>query len=226
MADELRRGSRVVILVRHAERPPLQANDPTFGRDLALTARGTAESVRYGRDLLRVFAGEHLTVAAGGNRRCMETAFGILKGMGMDWDDHACTLLADPYLGGRSYYFGNVADRMELANTGDYIGNLNDYFHNGRQKGFNPLSSSTSLFTQHLLGHYSSRLFIGVTHDLNVACFLAGSGVATSFTQDSWPQFLDAAVLIEKPDYNTECHWLHSPTARSSNEPNMENTHG
>ena len=156
-----------------------------------------------------------MTIAAGGNRRCMETAFHMLGGMGMDMEDDRCAVLADPYLGGGTFYFGDVAARMELANAGNYLESLNAYFSSGRQKGFNDLHSSTSHLAGHLLFHYDAPLFIGVTHDLNVACFLAGNGTVTSFTEKSWPGFLDAAVLFINPDYTTTCHLLYFSTIAS-----------
>ena len=39
-------------------------------------------------------------------------------------------------------------------------------------------------------------LTVAVTHDINVASFLAGRGVVTEFTEASWPYYLDAAVVI------------------------------
>ena len=39
-------------------------------------------------------------------------------------------------------------------------------------------------------------LTVAVTHDINVASFLAGRGVETEFTEESWPNYLDAAVVI------------------------------
>ena len=119
VADELHNGTHVALLVRHAERPPIPANDPTFGRDLPLTERGVADAIRYGRELSLFACGEQMTIAAGGNRRCMETAFHILDGLGLDLEDEQYAVIADPYLGGRTYYFGDVAERMELANVTD-----------------------------------------------------------------------------------------------------------
>ena len=215
VADELHNGTHVALLVRHAERPPLPANDPTFGRDLPLTERGVADAIRYGRELSLFACGEQMTIAAGGNRRCMETAFHILDGMGLDLEDEQYAVIADPYLGGRTYYFGDVAQRMELANAGNYLESLNAYFRNGRQCGFNELHASTSLLAGRLLYHYDTPLFIGITHDLNIACFLAGNGTVLSFTNESWPGFLDAAVLFIQPDYSTTCHLLRFPTTNS-----------
>ena len=216
VADQLHDGTRVAILLRHAERPPLPANDPTFGRILPLTERGAMDATRFGRELGRLACKDQVTMAAGGNRRCMETAFHILEGMGLDIEDDRCAVLADPYLGGRTFYFGDVAARMELANSGSYLASLNAYFIHGRQKGFNDLHPSTSHLVGHLLYHYDAPLFIGITHDLNVACFLAGNGTVASFTEKSWPGFLDAAVLFIRPDYTTTCHLLRSPTTNYS----------
>ena len=157
------------ILVRHAERPPLPANDLTFGRDQPMTERGAQDATRFGRELRLFACMEQMTIAAGGNRRCMETAFHILEGVGLDMEDDRCAVLADPYLGSRAFYFGDVAARMELANAGNYLESLNAYFTCGRQKGFNDLHPSTSHLAGHLLNHYDAPLFIGVTHDLNCA---------------------------------------------------------
>ena len=151
VADQLHDGTRVAILLRHAERPPLPANDPTFGRNLPLTERGALDAMRYGREFGLFACREQMAIAAGGNRRCMET------------------VLADPYLGDRTFYFRDVAARMELANKGNYLESLNAYFSCGRQKGFNELYPSTSHRAEHLLYHYDAPLFIGITHDLNIA---------------------------------------------------------
>ena len=47
-------------------------------------------------------------------------------------------------------------------------------------------------------------LVVAVTHDINVAAFLAGRGVVASFTEGTWPDYLDAAVVVERPDGNRE----------------------
>lgn len=40
LKDELRRGARVALLIRHAERPKMDPDDPTFGDALELTYEG------------------------------------------------------------------------------------------------------------------------------------------------------------------------------------------
>ena len=39
-------------------------------------------------------------------------------------------------------------------------------------------------------------LTVAVTHDIKVVSFLADRGVETEFTEKSWPNYLDAAVVI------------------------------
>lgn len=49
-----------------------------------------------------------------------------------------------------------------------------------------------------------SRLVVAVTHDINVAAFMAGRGVITSFDEETWPHYLDAVVLIRRPNGGVE----------------------
>ena len=47
-AAELRRGARAVLQVRHAERPKIDHDDPTFGDRLPITEAGMATALRFG----------------------------------------------------------------------------------------------------------------------------------------------------------------------------------
>ena len=46
---ELASGCRVLLFVRHAERPKIAYEDKTFGGELPLTANGERMSVEFGR---------------------------------------------------------------------------------------------------------------------------------------------------------------------------------
>ena len=78
-------------------------------------------------------------------------------------------------------------------------GRLNEYYRVGTQLGYRPLAPATDAFedwlteTSRLSGQ---PLTVAVTHDINVASFLAGRGVVTSFTNETWPHYLDAAVIM------------------------------
>ena len=68
-----------------------------------------------------------------------------------------------------------------------------------KKLGYRSLASATDEFEDWLIE--TSRLSgqpltIAVTHDINVASFLAGRGVVTSFTNETWPHYLDAAVIM------------------------------
>ena len=43
-------------------------------------------------------------------------------------------------------------------------------------------------------------LVVAVTHDINVAAFLSARGVVESFTDETWPDYLEAAVIIKKAE--------------------------
>ena len=44
----LRNGERVSVIVRHAERPPLEKDDPTFGAELPITREGKIKADAFG----------------------------------------------------------------------------------------------------------------------------------------------------------------------------------
>jgi len=190
------RGERVAILMRHAERPPLEKNDPTFGKDLALTPRGREQASLVGF-LLSQFCGDAtVDVSSCDTRRCRDTALAIVDQL--KWRCHGVTI--GHLLGDGSPYFGDVAERLKLADEGEYRLALNEYFKTGAQRGFRPLLESTDRLEEYMWARRDrrggSQLEIFVTHDINVGCFLAGRKVVTHFEDYNWPGFLDAAVCF------------------------------
>ena len=91
---------------------------------------------------------------------------------------------------------------MTLIAEGRYQERLNDYFANGVQRGYNPLTESTDKMEATVRGFDApvSELVLAVTHDVNIGCFLAGRKVITSFSEETWPYYLDAAVMVERPN--------------------------
>jgi len=189
IATALQRGERVAIVMRHAERPSLPQNDPTFGKELPITANGRRQADAFGFALFEFCRGFDTLVCAGESVRCEQTALAISKHV-----DDAVTKL--DFLGSSTPFFGDVNERMALANAGNYRESLNAYFKIGVQRGFNSLRESTDAFERHLWEDGSEQLGVYVTHDLNVACFLAGRGVIPQFEDYNWPRYLDAAVAF------------------------------
>jgi ABC-type nitrate/sulfonate/bicarbonate transport system ATPase subunit len=72
--------------------------------------------------------------------------------------------------------------------------------------GYRPLGRATGGMEAriHALHRSGENLVVAVTHDINVAAFLAGRGVILSFTDETWPDYLDSAVVIETRDGNRE----------------------
>jgi hypothetical protein len=194
----LKRGDRVAIIVRHAERPPLEKNDPTFGKELRLTEHGREQAEAFGFVLSQFTENASRYITTGENLRCDETARLIAKELGAPVS--ACYVYGENMLGSGSPFFGNVHERMALAEQGDYRESLNEYFRTGVQRGFKDLCAATDILEDFVWSDrwatHNEQLQVFVTHDINVACFLAGRGVVTRFEEYNWPGYLDAAVAF------------------------------
>ena len=200
MKDTLDNGGRVTLLIRHAERPPLAPGDRTFGASLPLTEKGWSDAQHFGMTLARELRPKSVAFYASGTFRTLQTACGMA--MGLDQAETGTAIerkvhLAD-FLGSESPFFGSVEERMALAAQGHYHERLNDYFRNGEQQGYKPLKAAADLMERQLAALHDDDwpLVVAVTHDINVAAFLAARGVVDSFTDETWPGYLDAAVII------------------------------
>ena len=192
-------GGRVTILVRHAERPPIEPGDRTFGASLPLTDKGWRDAQDFGIMLARELRPKSVAFYASGTFRTLQTACAMA--MGLDLAETGTAIerkvrLAD-FLGSESPFFGSVEERMSLAAQGHYHERLNDYFRDGAQRGYKPLKAAADIMERQLAALHNDTwpLVVAVTHDINVAAFLAARGVVDSFTDDTWPGYLDAAII-------------------------------
>ena len=207
--DELRygleNGCEVTLLIRHAERPPLDPTDTSFGETLPLTEHGREEVRLLGHDIAELVDPASVTFVASGTFRTIETATEMAKVLG------AGRVEVDDILGGGTPYFGSLEERLALIGEGHYREALNTYFATGEQRGYRPLGPATEIMERSLFEMQGGRtgLMVAVTHDVNVACFLAGRGVVTSFTEETWPHYLDAVVIVrDRRDDYIEYGWL------------------
>lgn len=193
--NALLKGERVGLLVRHAERPPLEKDDPTFGKGVGITAKGRMDAKVFGYALGQFSLGfGERKVSSSTMTRYRDTAREIKLEM-IPWENPGFALSG--ILGDESPYFGRVSERMALANKGNYRDALNEYFRMGHQQGFNDLAEATDKLEKYIWASYSRidlPLHVMVTHDINVGCFLAGQGVIKQFDESTWPHYLDAAV--------------------------------
>ncbi len=201
----LENGCEVTLLMRHAERPPLDPSDTSFGETLPLTGHGREEARLLGREIAEIVDPASVKFVASGTFRTIETATEMAKCLGSGG------VVVDDVLGGDTPYFGSLEDRLKLIGEGHYREALNDYFAKGEQRGYRSLGPATEIMERRLFDLHGGEtgLVIAVTHDVNVACFLAGRGIVTSFTEETWPHYLDAVVIVRDRNHDfIEYGWL------------------
>ena len=192
--NELRQGCRVLLMVRHAERPHIDHEDPTFGAALPITENGRLAAEAYGTRL-RAFA-QDVQFYASPLRRTIMTAEAIARGLGIS----APHIPTDDKLGNDSFYFADQPAVFELFRDGSFYEKVFAYLRDGRQTGFADLHAATDALEAWALARFTGRLGIFTTHDLYDGAFLVARGVVPSFTVETWVQFLDAAAIILSPD--------------------------
>ena len=192
---EMAKGARAILMVRHAERPQIDGDDPTFGDRLKLTDQGVRTATELGRRLAE-FSGS-VQFAASPLMRTRMTAECIAAGMGIV----APEISAEGRLGNDSFYYTDTAEVLDVFKPENFFNACAEYFATGRQRGFAPLGAATDEFEKWLFDRLSEKLFVAVTHDLYIAAFLTARGAAaTPFTRENWVRFLDAGVILSFPD--------------------------
>ena len=190
----LRAGNRVLLMTRHAERPHIDHEDPSFGQELPITEDGQTMSRAFGA-AFRPFAGI-VQFASSPLRRTMMTTECIAEGMGLSQADIA------PYdaLGNGTFYFADPHAVWEEFRDGSFFRKCFVYFEKGTFRGFAELHAATDALEEWCLAHFTAPFAVFATHDLYIAAFLAARTVISRFTEANWPRFLDSAAIILAPD--------------------------
>ena len=190
----LRAGNRVLLMTRHAERPHIDHEDPSFGQDLPITEDGQTMSRTFGA-AFRPFA-DVVQFASSPLRRTMMTTECIAEGMGVAHPDIA------PYdaLGNGTFYFADQHAVWEEFRDGSFFRKCFVYFEKGTFRGFAELHAATDALEEWCLAHFTAPFAVFTTHDLYIAAFLAARTVISRFTEANWPRFLDSAAIILAPD--------------------------
>lgn len=191
-------GNRVLMFVRHSERPHISKDDPTFGDSLPLTANGMRMSVEFGEKLRGV--SDDVQFLASPLRRTVMTAEGIAQGMGMD----NAEIPVDERIGNSSAFIADLQAVWRLFSDGVFFPKMIEYTRAGVQSGFAPISSAADEFERHALSRFSGKLGIFTTHDVYLVSFLRARGVVTDWSEDNWTRFLDAAVISVSPSGRRE----------------------
>ena len=206
ISDALDSGCRVTLLMRHAERPPLGPGDTTSGERLPLTMDGIGQARDFGTFLSGRVSPAGVRIFAGNTLRAIQTAETIRGALEDGSGTRARDIGLVPELGDDSPFFRERDERMALIAGGRYLERLNDYFRTGFQQGYRPLAAATDAM-EHVLERLAGRhkeVVVAITHDINVAAFLAGRGVVAAFDEETWPHYGDAAVIIRNDEGKIE----------------------
>ena len=193
LVGEIRNGAWVALMVRHAERPKMDPDDPTFGDALELTYEGTRTAEKLGV-MLKEFA-DDVQFAASPLTRTRMTAELIAAGMGVP----DAAVPTDELLGNGSFYYENAAEVLEVFKPKNFFPACIEYFHTAHQRGFRELYAATDEFEKWIDARWRARLFIISTHDLYIAAFLYARKVG-EFSKENWTRFLDGGAIIEGTD--------------------------
>ena len=192
---ELRKGARVVLQVRHAERPKMDPDDPTFGDSLHLTREGVRTARLFGESLAE-FA-DNAGFAASPLVRTRETAAFIAEGMGLK----GAPVPTDDLIGNGSFFYDDPSEVLKVFKDKEFFKACFEYFEKGALRGFRDLHEAADALERWLDGHAAGRrLFVAVTHDCFAAAFLAARGAYGPFSRKNWVRFLDAAATLVYPD--------------------------
>jgi hypothetical protein len=172
------------------------------------------DALRFGQALSEFVSDEDVAVFASETFRTIETACGIIAGICPD-SAEVPKVRVHRLLGCDTPFFDSLDERMKLIAEGRYLDRLNEYYLSGEQKGYRSLVQATDEMERRLLdlNVAGKALLIAVTHDINVASFLVGRGVVSSFTDETWPHYLHAAVIMDDGYGTREYGWLRNALA-------------
>ena len=190
---ELKAGSRVALQLRHAERPKLDPNDPSFGDMLPITAEGVRTSLELGRRLSQFK--DVVRFVSSPLRRTQMTASAVAEGM----EAQVIEIPTDELLGNGSFYYTDPEKVLEVMNDREFFSACTEYYTKGILPGFAPLGEAADACERWLLERLDRQLLVATTHDVYIAAFLAARGAVESFSCDNWPRFLDGAAIIVEP---------------------------
>ena len=199
LKEKLRGRARAILQFRHAERPKMDPDDPTFGDALSLTEEGVRTARKLGT-FLSAYRGE-ATFLSSPLKRTRMTAALIAEGMGYK---PLPPIPADELLGNGSFYYDDPAQVLEVFRPENFFRACFEYFQTGEQKGFKNLYSATEALEAWLKARLERKVLIVATHDCYIAAYLAAKNRSWVFSRENWPRFLDGGVTLFHDDGRVE----------------------
>ncbi len=182
--------TRSRLLMRHAERPKIQEDDPSFGENLGLTEAGRHMAHRCGATLAGITA---CTLGASPMRRTRLTATLLAAGMGLPGP----TIFDAPEAGIAGLWVSDPI-RLHAGYVREGSATFTDrYLQDGHAEGYRPIHEGTAVMTDWLTQtDFGAACSVIISHDIFIAAFLQGLGVRT-FSSRNWVGYLQGAALVE-----------------------------
>ena len=189
-SDKLRDQSvKGILFLRHAERPPLEKDDPTFGAALGITDNGVKMTQSCGKILGSI---EGCVFGATPMRRTHETARVLADSMGYS----GANIFDAPEAGVAGIYAENFAEIHKGYEREGAIPFTDKYLNTGTASGYVPLKEGTRRICKWLTEtDFGGRCTVIVSHDIFIAAILRSLDVGI-FDSENWIGFLQAAAFI------------------------------
>lgn len=197
----LEAGRKVILYIRHGERPPISPDDPSFGASLELTPRGRECALDVGRALKG--AVREIQLKASPMMRTRLTARFIAEGAGMGKN---CPVEDSEEISVRNVFI----DPVGVYHAMDRAGVMNftlSYIETGTAPFCRPVPEATRNALDYMERDAAAQLNIYCGHDFMIATALAGLRLA-HFTAETWIPFLTGLVLVSEEDGSWEPRWF------------------
>lgn len=193
---------RSFLFLRHAERPPIQLDDPTFGQSLSITPAGDEMARALGARLAPLAS--DCIFRTSPLQRTRDTAIALAKGMGIT---AAPPILDAPEIGLQGLW---ITDLPRVHQQYEALGSevATDHFLKSEHlEGYQSVPLGTALTLNWISGLPSTpRHTLLITHDIFLAALLNGLGVG-SFHSKRWVGFLQGLALIESDSHQLTAYY-------------------
>ncbi len=191
LLKQKREGERLLLLVRHAERFPIAANDPHHGATTLLTEKGKQQARAFGEKLKSFSSAAYWSSPV---MRCLETASLIAEGRG---DSAPASPKDVPVLEALGGHF--VADQriFEMDMKEDFFKIFRTYFETGHHPAFHPLASSAESLLDLILSlalQSEKELSVFVSHDAWIVSMLRYH-LQMKFSLEHWLNFISGMAV-------------------------------
>lgn len=187
-------GERVTLLLRHAERRHITAQDADHGAHVPLTEKGGKQAFAAGKEL-SVLNGPYF-FGSSPVFRCRQTAAFIAEACGAS--EYAVPEKVAPLQPLAEFYVSDFEEYMRHLREGFYPA-ICKWVADGRLSGFTPVKEGSEALLKFVLEHSTGNFNVFCTHDAWVVPFLSHF-TDVSFNPNRWLNFLSGAAILYKPE--------------------------